>query len=135
VARAVLEGVALNARWMQQAVERFCRRRLEPIAFVGGGARSALWAQIMADVLGRTVHRMAEPESANLRGAAALALVGLGELTAAELQGRAPIADEHRPQASTRGVYDELFAAFRSSYRASRRVRGRLAALREDAMS
>jgi xylulokinase len=133
VARAVLEGVALNARWMQQAVERFCRRRLEPIAFVGGGARSALWAQIMADVLGRTVHRMAEPESANLRGAAALAGLGLGDLTVADLHGRAPVAGEHRPQASTAGVYDELFAAFRVSYRASRRVRGRLAALREDA--
>jgi xylulokinase len=133
VARAVLEGVALNARWMQQAVERFCRRDLDPIKFVGGGARSALWSQIMADVLGRTVHRMAEPESANLRGAAALALLGLGELTVADLHGRAPVAEEHRPQAATRAVYDDLFTAFRSSYRAARRVRGRLAAVREDA--
>jgi xylulokinase len=133
VARAVLEGVALNARWMQQAVERFCRRELDPITFVGGGARSALWSQIMADVLGRTVHRMAEPESANLRGAAALALLGLGELTVADLHGRAPVAEEHRPQAATRAVYDDLFTAFRSSYRAARRVRGRLAAVREDA--
>jgi xylulokinase len=132
VARAVLEGVALNTRWMQQAVERFCRRRLDPIAFVGGGAKSALWAQIMADVLDRTVQRMADPESANLRGAAALALLGLGELTVGDLHGRAAMAAEHRPQAGSRAVYDELFRAFRRSYAASRRVRGRLAAVRED---
>ena len=83
IARAVLEGVALNARWMQQAVERFCRRRLDPIAFIGGGARSALWAQIMADVLGRRVQRVADPSSANLRGAALLAFTALGEIGAA----------------------------------------------------
>ena len=37
--RAVFEGVALNARWLLQAVERFSRHRLEPIRFIGGGAR------------------------------------------------------------------------------------------------
>jgi xylulokinase len=131
VARAVFEGVALNTRWMHRAVERFCRRRLEPIAFVGGGARSALWAQIMADVLGRTVRRMADPRSANLRGAALLALVGLGELRPDELEGRAPVAAEHAPDAATRATYDELFAAFRGTYTASRWTRRRLSAVRD----
>jgi len=131
VARAAFEGVALNTRWMHAAVERFCRRRLEPIAFVGGGARSRLWAQIMADVLGRTVRRIADPRSANLRGAALLALVGLGELRPDELDGRAPIAEEHTPDAATRATYDELFAALRGTYRASRWNRRRLSAVRD----
>jgi xylulokinase len=131
VARAVFEGVALNTRWMHTAVERFCRRRLEPIAFVGGGARSALWAQIMADVLGRTVRRIGDPRSANLRGAALLALVGLGELRPDELEGRAPIAAEHAPDPATRATYDDLFAAFRGTYRASRWTRRRLSAVRD----
>jgi xylulokinase len=131
VVRAVLEGVALNVRWMQQAVERFCRRRLDPVAFVGGGARSPLWAQILADVLGRTVHRVADPGSANLRGAALLALLGLGELRAGDLHGRAPLAAVHRPREATRVTYDDLFAAFRGSYRAGRRVSRRLATVRE----
>jgi xylulokinase len=133
VARAVLEGVALNTRWMQQAVEKFCRRRLEPIAFVGGGARSALWAQIMADVLGRTVNRIADPGSANLRGAALLALLGLGELGVHDLHGRAPVEHVHAPNAAHRATYDDLFAAFRGTYRASRRTRRRLAVVREEA--
>jgi xylulokinase len=131
VARAAFEGVALNTRWMHAAVERFCRRRLEPIAFVGGGARSALWAQIMADVLGRRIRRMADPRSANLRGAALLALVGLGELRSDELDGRAPLAAEHVPDAQAHAAYEELFAAFRGTYRASRWTRRRLRAVRD----
>jgi xylulokinase len=133
VARAVLEGVALNTRWMQEAVEKFVRRQLDPVAFVGGGARSALWAQIMADVLGRTVRRVAEPGSANLRGAALLALLGLGELRAEDLHGRAPIAAEHVPDPANRRTYDDLYAAFRGTYRAGRRSRRALAAVREGA--
>ena len=60
--RAVLEGVALNARWMQGPVERFAGRRLDPIAFVGGGARSPLWCQIMADVLDREIRASRRPD-------------------------------------------------------------------------
>ena len=131
IARAVLEGVALNARWMQQAVERFCRRRLDPIAFIGGGARSALWAQIMADVLGRRVQRVADPSSANLRGAALLAFTALGEIGVADLHGRAGIAELHEPSDGTAETYAMLFAAFKDVYKASRRSRGRLATVRD----
>ena len=79
--RAVLEGVALNSRWLLQAVERFTRRRLDPIRFIGGGARSDVWCQIFADVLGATIEQVADPVNANARGAAMLAAVALGELT------------------------------------------------------
>ena len=69
--RAVFEGVALNARWLLRAVERFTRHRLEPIRFIGGGARSDVWCQIFADVLGRAIEQVADPVNANARGAAA----------------------------------------------------------------
>jgi xylulokinase len=127
VARAVLEGVALNARWMHRVVERFCRRRLDPIAFVGGGALSPLWAQIMADALGRTIHRVEDPVSANVRGAGLLAWVALGELRTEDLHGRAAIAEIHAPGRD----YDDLYKAFRAIYRSSRRTRRRLAAVRD----
>ena len=80
--RAVFEGVALNVRWMQHYVERFCRRRLDPVAFIGGGALSPLWGQVMADVLGRTVTRMEDPVNAGVRGAGLLGWLALGELEA-----------------------------------------------------
>jgi xylulokinase len=129
VARAVLEGVALNARWMHRVVERFCLRRLDPIAFVGGGALSPLWGQIMADALGRTVHRIEDPVSANVRGAGLLAWMALGELRPEQLQGRATVVEVHAP--TNRAVYDDLYKAFRAIYRSSRRTRRRLAAVRD----
>jgi xylulokinase len=131
VARAVLEGVALNARWMHRVVERFCLRRLDPIAFVGGGALSSLWAQIMADALGRSVHRVEDPVSANVRGAALLAWVALGELRVEDLHGRAALAEVHAPDPGRRATYDELYKAFRTLYRTGRRARRRLAAVRD----
>ena len=38
--RSVLEGVAYNSRWLNEAVERFAKRRLDPLRIFGGGADS-----------------------------------------------------------------------------------------------
>ena len=59
--RAVMEGVAYNSRWLFGYVERFVGRQLEPIRIIGGGARSKLWCQIYADVLGRPIQQVDEP--------------------------------------------------------------------------
>ena len=95
--RAVLEGVALNSRWLLQAVERFTRRRLDPIRFIGGGARSDVWCQIFADVLDRTIEQVADPVNANARGAAMLAAVALGELTFDQVPDRVRVARSYVP--------------------------------------
>ena len=58
--RAVLEGVAYNNHWLHEAVERFAKRRLDPIRVFGGGAQSDLWCQIHADVMDRTIERVAD---------------------------------------------------------------------------
>jgi xylulokinase len=61
--RAALEGVSLNLAW---GVERLRRLGLtfETVRVVGGGAKNALWCQVLADVLGVVVQRLAEDESA-----------------------------------------------------------------------
>ena len=51
--RSVFEGVAFNTRWLLGYVETFVGVELDPIVMVGGGARSDLWCQIHADVLGK----------------------------------------------------------------------------------
>ena len=76
--RAVLEGVAYNNLWLHEAVEKFAKRRLDPIRVVGGGAASDLWCQIHADVMDRTIERMAEPLHAQLRGMGIAAGIALG---------------------------------------------------------
>jgi xylulokinase len=124
--RAVFEGVALNARWLLQAVERFSRHRLEPIRFIGGGARSDVWCQIFADVLGRAIEQVADPVNANARGAGLLAAVALGELTFSQVPERVKVAGTYQPEPGTRRLYDELFTEFTGFYRRNRRAHARL---------
>ena len=81
IIRAVLEGVALNTRWLLQPFEKFLGRALDRINIVGGGANSAVWCQIFADVLKRPIRQVKDPIQANVRGAAFIAAVGLGVLS------------------------------------------------------
>ena len=126
LARSVFEGIALNARWMKEAVERFVRREqpggFPALTFIGGGARSALWCQTLADVLGCRIRQADEPVLANARGAALIAAVGIGELAWADIPGRVRIAHEYEPDPSARAVYERQFATFTGLYRRNRRL-------------
>jgi xylulokinase len=124
--RSVLEGVALNTRWLLGAVERFAGRRLDPIRVIGGGARSDVWCQIFADVLGRTMEQVADPVNAGARGAALLAAVALGELTFSQVPDLVGIAGRYRPDAASQACYDRLYKEFRTIYRRERKAHARL---------
>jgi xylulokinase len=124
--RAVFEGVALNTRWLLGAVERFTRHRLQPIRFIGGGARSDVWCQIFADVLGRTIEQVADPVNANARGAGLLAAVALGELTFDQVPDLVRVARSYEPDPAQKGLYDRLFREFVGFYRRNRRAYARL---------
>jgi xylulokinase len=124
--RAVFEGVALNSRWLLGAVERFTRHRLEPIRFIGGGARSTVWCQIFADVLGRTIEQVADPVNANARGAGMLAAVALGELTFDQVPDRVQVARAYPPDPARTGLYDDLFREFTGLYRRNKKAHARL---------
>jgi xylulokinase len=124
--RAVFEGVALNTRWLLEAVERFTRRRMEPIRFIGGGARSDVWCQIFADALGRTIEQVADPVNANARGAGLLAAVALGDLTFDQVPDRVRVARSYRPDPAANAVYEKLFGEFTGLYRRNRKAHTRL---------
>jgi xylulokinase len=82
--RAVMEGVAANSAWLFSFVEKFAGQRLTPVRLLGGGAQSALWCQMYADVLDRPVEQVRDPLLAQLRGAALLAAVALATRTFGE---------------------------------------------------
>ena len=130
LARAVFEGIALNTRWMLEAVEHFTGHTgpggLGPIRFIGGGASSTLWCQAMADVLDRPIDQVAEPSLANVRGAALLAGVALGEVTWDQIPGLIEIAARYEPNPANRARYDEAYAALRAHHKAHRRLYARL---------
>lgn len=81
LARAVYEGVAFNAAWLLPHVESLAGADWATVRFGGGGAASSLWAQILADALGKGVDQLAGSRTTNARGAAFLALERLGHIT------------------------------------------------------
>ncbi len=131
IIRAVLEGVAFNTRWLLRPFEKFLRRSLERINIVGGGAASNVWCQIFADVLNRPVRQVKEPIQANVRGAAFIALVGLGILSYHDVAERTEYQHEYQPTAAHRALYDAYFQEFVTIYRQNkgifRRLNGRRA--------
>jgi xylulokinase len=124
--RAVLEGVAYNSRWLNEAVERFVGGRLDNLRIFGGGAVSSLWCQIHADVMDRTIERVAEPLHANLRGAALIASLALGAVGREEIRDLVPVDRVFEPDPANRAAYDRLYAEFPGLYKAQRKMFARL---------
>jgi xylulokinase len=124
--RAVYEGVALNTRWLLGAVERFVGRRLDPLAFIGGGANSDVWAQIHADVTGRRIRQVADPVLANVRGAGMLTFLALGQVKIADIADMVEVRATFEPDSSKAGVYDKLYPEFVNLYKRTKQIHRRL---------
>jgi xylulokinase len=108
LARAVLEGLAFACR---DVVERLVALGLpaSEVLLLGGGARSAVWSQLRADVLGLRHHVTPTTDTCPV-GAAMMALVAAGaipDLAAAAALAPAP-SITYLP-----GPRDEVDAAYR----------------------
>ncbi|HEX9095124.1 MAG TPA: FGGY-family carbohydrate kinase [Candidatus Dormibacteraeota bacterium] len=114
--RAVLEGVAFNARWLLDAVERFVRRPLPTLRILGGGASSDLWCRIHADALGRRIERVDDPMYTNLRGAGLFAAISLGRLRLEEVPGLVRVRDTFEPDSAARTVYEPMYREYKHLY-------------------
>jgi xylulokinase len=116
LARSVMEGVCLEIRDM---IERWLIRgmALHSLRIAGGATKSRLWNQIQADVYGRPVQTLREPESTVL-GAAILAGVGAG-LFSSVTEGVAAMVhvDEMiEPDPARHRVYTDLYGAYVKAY-------------------
>jgi xylulokinase len=121
LAKGVLEGVALSARLLLEAMDRSTGRRAEVLLCGGGGFRSEAWNRIRADALGRPLRRAAVLD-AGVLGAAALASVAAGhqpDLHAA-LSDLVTHDATYDPDPARAARYDELFALYRPAYEALR---------------
>jgi xylulokinase len=125
----VFEGATLNARWMLGAVDGFVKRRhpegIGELTFIGGGASSALWCHVMADVLQRPIRQAEDPVLANVRGAGLIAAVALGRLRWEDIPGRIATRDVFRPDEAVTATYDQLFHSFREVHRRNRSLYAR----------
>jgi len=110
--RAVYEGVAYNLRWIVEIVEKTFGFPLPVLRVIGGGARGAPWMQIIADVTGRRVETVVNPQEAGAVGAALTTAVGLGLYPDFEaLKNVVRVEREFEPQARNAEVYGVLFRA------------------------
>ncbi len=89
------------------------------LVVIGGGARSDLWAQIKADILGIPVHRPRHTEAAPL-GAAVLAATAVGLVPDPEAAARAwnPSVKTFTPNGETAPIYQDRRKLFDDTYAA-----------------
>jgi xylulokinase len=117
--RAVVEGLAYNKRMLLEAQAR----KIEPspvLRFVGGGALSDETCRILADVTGRTVEAVEDPQNAGAAGAALVAAWGSGrfpDLERAALSVR--VRARFQPDPSARAVHERNYRVFRELYKAT----------------
>ncbi len=140
LARAVLEGVAFNLRAILEILVQASKTfevsenlaGLRGVRLIGGGGKSALWRQILADVYGLPIDLVDLPANATALGAAIAGGVGVGIYADYGVaQHLAPVARTDRPNPATRARYAALFASFQQSYAALEPVFEQLAALPE----
>ena len=114
--RALIEGVAYSQKDGLDLVAALGVNAAS-VRVSGGGARSRLWRQILADVFGTPVVAMASEEGSAL-GAAMLGMVATGEYSSVEEACRAMVREhditEPRPEEAK--VYAGGHAVYRSLY-------------------
>ncbi len=113
--QAVLEGVAFAIKDCQQALAA-AGTTISKADVIGGGARSSLWLQILADILELPLTPVTGAEVSGAFGAARLARLAVTGETPAEIclpPARGPVI---APRADLRDAYAAAYARYRKLY-------------------
>jgi gluconokinase len=113
--RAGLEAVALRFALLARILAGTMPAPRQIVATGGALLRSPTWTQIVADALGRPVVASGEPEASS-RGAALLALEGLGALASVETA-PAALGTVYAPDPVRHAVYEEALTRQEALYR------------------
>jgi xylulokinase len=126
--RSVLEGVAFGLRDSFELMREAGLGSVEQVRVTGGGAKSPLWRQILADVFGVELVTVSSEEGAAY-GAALLAAVGSGvwpDVPAACRQ-VIQVTGSTKPRREQMAVVDRQYAIYRDLYPALKDTFHRLA--------
>ncbi len=120
--RAVVEGVCYHQRWMLEASSKKTATS-DPIRFVGGGALSPVTCQILADITGRKIETVADPQNVGAVGAAAVVGVGIGLIKDLEdVRNFIPATHTYVPNPENKEVYDHHFEVFKTLYKNNKKA-------------
>lgn len=124
--RSLLEGVCYSQKDCLDVIQQM-GVLVGSVRVSGGGARSAFWRQMLADVLGKPV-AILETEEGSAYGAALLAMVGTSEYSSVpeacrevirEIASVSPRAEEQHIYSIGHQAYKSLYPALRHFYRSS----------------
>ena len=114
--RSVMEGVAFGLRDSFELIRTAGDADLTEVRASGGGTRSPLWRQILADVLDAEVRTVATAEGA-AQGAAMLAAVGAGWFVSAQEASAAWLRlDQPTTPGADVATYSEVYESYRNLY-------------------
>ena len=112
--RAFLEGVAYSLRHNMEEAEKIGMKLEKKCYLVGGGSKSDLWTEILADVTGYTMVRL-KGEAEAPRGDAFLAGLGIGLFDSpSDIKKWIEVRDEK--ESKRREVYEKLYEVYKSLY-------------------
>lgn len=115
--RAVMEGVALSIRHRLDAIEEASRTPVTSLLLSGGGARSALWQQIVADVTQRDLVLPRSTEATTLGMCALLSIAhGLHGSASEACEVIVPISESVSANRSNAGIYARCYDRYRQLY-------------------
>jgi len=129
--RSVLEGVAFGLRDSMELVRGAGLGEIRQVRVSGGGARSALWRQILADIIGAELVTVNTTEGAAY-GAALLAGVGAGAWPSVPAACQATVQTVERtdPRPEEMEFYNELYPLYTGLYPALKPAFDSMARLR-----
>jgi xylulokinase len=116
IARAVVEGCVFAFRDVVDQIGSL-GIATDEVRVVGGGARSAFWCQLKADVSGRTL-RCVRGDHATAQGAAMLAGVANGNFASLSDAAEVVVQVDQaiRPRPELRALYDDAYQRYRDLY-------------------
>jgi xylulokinase len=110
--RATLEGICMGLKRALDFLSSVTTTKKELI-LVGGGAKSALWRQMLADVYNVTVLKTSVDQQAAALGAAALAAVGTGAwVDFSRIADLHDIRQRHEPDRAASDAYSRLMPRY-----------------------
>ncbi len=113
--RAVLEGVAFGLRDSFELMKQVGLANVQQVRASGGGVRSQLWRQILADVLETEIVTVNSTEGAAY-GATLLAAVGAGAFTSVQEACEQLVRVTRRTEPQGRGLYDGEYGRYQQLY-------------------
>ncbi|ODN71875.1 Xylulose kinase [Methylobrevis pamukkalensis] len=113
--QAVLEGVAFAFRDCLRVLSD-AGSRVERAAAIGGGSRSPVWLQIMANVLGIPLDLPKDGDFGGAFGAARLGLIAATGADYREIATPPPTERVIEPDPALAAAYDDSYARYRALY-------------------